>query len=50
MVLNAEQAYAAIPKDELKQYQNTFIFFFQGAPQRENPVTAMPLITGNMSR
>lgn len=27
MVLNAEQAYAAIPKDELKQYQNTFIFF-----------------------
>lgn len=27
MVLNAEQAYAAIPKDELKQYQNNFIFF-----------------------
>ena len=27
MVLNAEQAYAAVPKDELKQYQNTFIFF-----------------------
>ena len=27
MVLNAEQAYAAIPKDELKQYQSTFIFF-----------------------
>ena len=27
MVLNSEQAYAAFPKDELKQYQNTFIFF-----------------------
>lgn len=27
VVLNAEQAYAAFPKDELKQYQNTFIFF-----------------------
>lgn len=27
MVLNAEQAYAAIPKDELKRYQNAFIFF-----------------------
>lgn len=27
IVLNAEQAYAAISKDELKQYQNTFIFF-----------------------
>ena len=27
IVLNAEQAYAAVPKDELKQYQNTFIFF-----------------------
>src|SRR5699024_8278817 len=23
MVLNAEQAYVAVPKDELKQYQNT---------------------------
>ena len=27
MVLNAEQAYSATPKEELKQYQNTFIFF-----------------------
>ena len=27
IVLNAEQTYAAVPKDELKQYQNTFIFF-----------------------
>ncbi len=27
VVLNAEQAYAAVPKAELKQYQNTFIFF-----------------------
>lgn len=27
IVLNAEQAYAAVPKDELKQYQNTFLFF-----------------------
>ena len=27
IVLNAEQAYAAVPKDELKRYQNTFIFF-----------------------
>lgn len=37
IVLNAEQTYAAVPKDELKQYQNTFIFFL-GAPQRENPL------------
>ena len=27
MVLNAEQAYAAIPQNELKRYQSTFIFF-----------------------
>lgn len=27
LVLNAEQAYAAFPKDELKQYQNAFVFF-----------------------
>lgn len=27
MVLNTEQAYAAVPKDELKQYQSAFIFF-----------------------
>ena len=27
IVLNAELTYAAVPKDELKQYQNTFIFF-----------------------
>ena len=27
IVLNAEQAYAAVPKDELNRYQNTFIFF-----------------------
>ena len=27
IVLNAEQTYAAVPKDELKQYQNAFIFF-----------------------
>ena len=27
LVLNAEQAYAAFPQDELKQYQNAFVFF-----------------------
>lgn len=27
IVLNAEQAYSAVPRDELKQYQNVFIFF-----------------------
>lgn len=27
LVLNSEQAYAAVPKDELKKYQSTFIFF-----------------------
>lgn len=27
IVLNAEQAYAAFPKDELKRYQDAFIFF-----------------------
>ncbi len=27
VVLNAEPAYSAFPKDELNQYQNTFIFF-----------------------
>ena len=27
LVLNAEQAYAAFPKDELKQYQDAFVFF-----------------------
>ncbi|MDD3164493.1 MAG: type I restriction endonuclease subunit R [Oscillospiraceae bacterium] len=27
LVLNSEQAYAAVPKDELKKYQDTFIFF-----------------------
>ena len=27
LVLNAEQAYSAIPKEEMKQYQNTFLFF-----------------------
>ena len=27
LVLNAEQAYAAVPKDELRKYQNAFLFF-----------------------
>lgn len=27
LVLNSEQAYAAVPKDERKKYQSTFIFF-----------------------
>jgi type I restriction enzyme R subunit len=27
LVLNSEQAYAAVPRDELKKYQSTFIFF-----------------------
>jgi type I restriction enzyme R subunit len=27
LVLNAEQAYAAVPKEERKKYQDTFIFF-----------------------
>ena len=27
LVLNSEQAYAAVPKSELKKYQDTFIFF-----------------------
>ena len=27
LVLNSEQVYAAIPKDELKRYQDTFVFF-----------------------
>ena len=27
LVLNAEQAYSAVPKEELKQYQDTFLFF-----------------------
>ena len=27
LVLNAEQVYAAFPKDELKQYQNAFVLF-----------------------
>lgn len=27
LVLNAEQAYSAFPKDELKRYQDTFLFF-----------------------
>lgn len=27
IVLNAEQAYSSIPKDELKSYQDTFVFF-----------------------
>lgn len=27
LVLNAEQAYGSIPKDELKRYRDTFIFF-----------------------
>lgn len=27
LVLNAEQAYSAIPKEEMKQYQNAFLFF-----------------------
>ena len=27
IVLNAQQAYASVPKEELKQYQNTFLFF-----------------------
>jgi type I restriction enzyme R subunit len=27
LVMNSEQAYAAVPKEELKKYQDTFIFF-----------------------
>ncbi len=27
LVLNSEQAYAAVPKSELKKYQDTFVFF-----------------------
>ena len=27
LVLNSDQVYAAIPKDELKRYQDTFVFF-----------------------
>ena len=50
IVLNAEQTYAAVPKDELKQYQNTFIFFSRVRRKCLKSVTVMPLITGNMSR
>ena len=33
VVLNAEQAYTAVPKSERKRYQDTFVFL-QSAPQR----------------
>ena len=48
IVLNAEQAYSALPKEERKHYQDAFVFYSKCAAALRS-VTVTPSITGSMN-